>query len=435
MDRDSQLIFEAWSDMSRRTFIGALAKGAAVLSNIASATVNELPKIIPAGRNSKLPWIQVHLDGDMGVEFIADVSEKVMKGITDNVLGFSTPAAFANKINLTKDMFIDLDGSNFDGYMLYVPKASLSGKMFGMTEDGFTVGLENGYFDNLNKQIMTATFDNPDWVKNTVDKHMAVDAKYSIERGKETYEHTMGKLAPKMIDHEVKRFEDSEAAGDLQEPEEQEIKKDYQRHQLNNQYRKSTPATVQRLNPFSSPTGQGTYADLRDSFCRNKDNQLIYEAYLCEQITEKDIKPIIIPPTDLEECKAIMMKYMDDGDDAEYHGEDPEGNELEINSLEDWVNALPKEDIRHEALHSLQEKEYPGWIGSYKQIDLPGNWENIPWEKKVAYYSRPPEIMAFAFDAASNHPRAYEAIDDYQKIGGDVLGLFNRYVQEYRQRL
>jgi len=37
----------------------------------------------------------------------------------------------------------------------------------------------------------------------------------------------------------------------------------------------------------------GGYEYMKDNFCRDKDSQLIYEAYLCEQITEKDIKPII----------------------------------------------------------------------------------------------------------------------------------------------
>ena len=156
---------------------------------------------------------------------------------------------------------------------------------------------------------------------------------------------------------------------------------------------------------------------------KDRDQQLIWEAY-------DSRKPGLVPPKSLSECVALIKQYMNNPD------EEWNTNDGEVSGIDEWIAALPKEDYRHEAIHALQMKEWPGWIESFGEIDLPpGDFGKLPAEQMVSYYSRPPEIMAFAFDVASGHPKAQENIDIYQKIGGDVFELFNKYIQEYKQKL
>lgn len=80
-------------------------------------------------------------------------------------------------------------------------------------------------------------------------------------------------------------------------------------------------------------------------------------------------------------------------------------------------------------------KDTPNIFNGLPSIDLDDNWETTPWNKKVVYYSRPPEIPAFAYDFATNHPKAKEVWDDYSKIGGNVFNKFVSYVKYYKKNI
>ena len=141
---------------------------------------------------------------------------------------------------------------------------------------------------------------------------------------------------------------------------------------------------------------------------------------------------IIVPPTDLQKCKELIA--------AQFEGEGPfvymkDGEEIETNDSQEWVESLPKEQLRHEAIHAIQDKQIPQIFDGLPELDLDGvDWDdfkNNPSKKKT-YMSRHPEIMAFAFDAAYGID-AEDTIKEYERIGGEVLSLFQYYVKEYKK--
>ena len=149
---------------------------------------------------------------------------------------------------------------------------------------------------------------------------------------------------------------------------------------------------------------------------------------------EKEIEPypIVVPPTDLEQCKQLIAKGMKD--DGPFNYADENGKETQTDDVNDWVDHLPKEILRHEALHVLQDQQCPQISDGLPPLDyLDGvdwdDFDNSPNEKKK-YMSRHTEIMAFAFDTV----RGKDAEDNtrrYKVIGGEAEKLFKHYVREY----
>ena len=139
---------------------------------------------------------------------------------------------------------------------------------------------------------------------------------------------------------------------------------------------------------------------------------------------------IIVPPTDLEKCKNLIGDTFE-GDGPFNYVED--GKDVETDDARDWAEHLPTEQLRHEAIHALQDKQIPEIFKDLPELDLDGvDWDNFddnPDKKKV-YMSRHPEIMAFAFDTA-NGIEAEDSIKEYERIGGSALKLFQHYVKEY----
>ena len=140
------------------------------------------------------------------------------------------------------------------------------------------------------------------------------------------------------------------------------------------------------------------------------DSHLIWEAY-----SRISTAPVIIPPSDPKEQYELIVKYLD----------------------KSFADSLSSEELAHESIHAIQVRDdilNPNKIK--EEIDLEGvDWDNFEAdrERKRAYFSRPPEIMAFAYDVAAQTNKWQTTVKEYQDIGGEVLQVFERYIKEYQR--
>lgn len=142
--------------------------------------------------------------------------------------------------------------------------------------------------------------------------------------------------------------------------------------------------------------------------------------------------PVIVPPSDLNKCiELVADQFKDDGPFVYIKN----GKEYETDDSREWVESLPKEQLRHEAVHALQDQQIPQIYDGLPALDLDGvdwdDFDNNPAKKKK-YMSRHPEIMAFAFDAAHGIDTE-KNMKEYERIGGEVEKLFHHYVNEYKK--
>lgn len=151
--------------------------------------------------------------------------------------------------------------------------------------------------------------------------------------------------------------------------------------------------------------------------------------FLQEQSMPK-VWPIQIPPNDIAACKKLILTYMDDPE-AEYYSDDER-----VFDIDEWVNSLSNNTIKHEAIHALQNKNIPDIYQGLSSLEY---MNSIDWRDSEAliddpnyqmYLSRAPEIMAFAYDAA-NGIDTKEIIAKYKKIGGAVEYQFKHYYNQY----
>lgn len=142
--------------------------------------------------------------------------------------------------------------------------------------------------------------------------------------------------------------------------------------------------------------------------------------------------PLIYPPHDLQRCKDLLLA--DVGEEQTFTYE-KNGEEVTTDDVQEWVDNLPDYTLRHEALHTLQKQQIPEIFKNLQDVDLDGvDWNdfNADHEIKGVYFSRHPEIMAMAFDAARG-VETEEDIREYERIGGAPLKLFQYYMQGYRK--
>jgi len=185
---------------------------------------------------------------------------------------------------------------------------------------------------------------------------------------------------------------------------------------------------------------------------RDIDAQLIWEAFkgddrdddrVAQLYSIENRKPALVPPAGKEEAKKLMMAQPSLNDpDVEFHAD---GEEWSKGTPEDHKNKFidavftDTDDIwQHEAIHALQEIKYPGWgeevTKAFGQIDLADRFDDSTWSQKAAYFSRPTEIMAFAFDVAANKPTKQQTLDDYKRLeesNPEAYELFKQYVDDY----
>ena len=185
------------------------------------------------------------------------------------------------------------------------------------------------------------------------------------------------------------------------------------------------------------------------------DTQLIWEAFkdddrenrVSRMYSIENRKSALVPPASKEEAKKLMMAQPSLNDpDVEFHVDDEEWSkgtpEDHKNKFIDAVFTDTDDIWQHETIHAMQEVKYPGWgeevQTAFGPIDLADKFDDSTWAQKAAYFSRPTEIMAFAFDVAANKPTKKTTLDDYKRLGEsnpEAYELFKQYVNDYHQSL
>ena len=161
-----------------------------------------------------------------------------------------------------------------------------------------------------------------------------------------------------------------------------------------------------------------------------------------EYLTEGDEEiKVLIPPTSLAAGRELIATTAMPGQDLEdefeftVHGEE----EPRKGTYADFVETLDDDVVAHEAIHALQMRELPELYDGLPPVDLGSSFEESSTEQQQKYYSRPPEIMAFAYDYAANITSGGvspdELYQDYEEVGGEVFEIFKKYVEAYKKRL
>tara|TARA_R110000751_G_C13456767_1_gene444853 strand:- start:8 stop:532 length:525 start_codon:yes stop_codon:yes gene_type:complete len=164
-----------------------------------------------------------------------------------------------------------------------------------------------------------------------------------------------------------------------------------------------------------------------------------WRQYLNE--TEEEVR-VLVPPSSLEAGRELIATTAMPGQDLEdefeftVDGED----EPKTGTHADFVKTLKDDVVPHEAIHALQMREMPELFKGLPEIDLGDSWEESSPAQIQRYYSRPPEIMAFAYDyvadvGASSGSTREELYNSYEEIGGDVFETFKKYIEAYKKQL
>ena len=111
---------------------------------------------------------------------------------------------------------------------------------------------------------------------------------------------------------------------------------------------------------------------------------------------------------------------------------------------------LDDADVAHEYIHSQQEVKIPNIFKNLPDIDLPEKWSDGSDEQFIKYFSRPPEIMSHAYDAAMYYKK-YGKFDTRDvrtdgpgtgfyyfykdKIGRDVFDTYKYYIKQYMEKI
>jgi len=153
---------------------------------------------------------------------------------------------------------------------------------------------------------------------------------------------------------------------------------------------------------------------------------------------EEEPLTILMPPTDLKSARDLIIKHTETDEDGKFEFNTPQGEKR--GTPEEWVDMhVDPSQFPHEAIHMLQQEKMPELFDGLPFIDLPDEWSDATDEQKEIYYSRPPEIMAFAYDYAASvttpDGAPDEIYEDYEKIGGEVFETFKKYVEAYKKKL
>lgn len=140
--------------------------------------------------------------------------------------------------------------------------------------------------------------------------------------------------------------------------------------------------------------------------------------------------PVQVPPKSKKECIKICSKTkMAEG--PWFINTSDKDDDKEV-SFEDAIKEWDIETTRHETVHALQEINIPGIFKGLPELSH--KFVSSEKYKQKHYYSRPPEIMAFAYDTAMGVDAAKNE-KTFKAIGGEVYDLFTHYVQEYKKVL
>ena len=166
-----------------------------------------------------------------------------------------------------------------------------------------------------------------------------------------------------------------------------------------------------------------------------------WRKYLDEDDGDEEVR-VLVPPSSLEAGRKLIATTAMPGQDLEDEFEFtvPGEEEPKMGTYADFVKTLDDDIIPHEAIHALQMREMPEILKGLPEIDLGDSWETSSPAQQQKYYSRPPEIMAFAYDyvadvGASSGATREELYNAYEEIGGEVFETFKKYIEAYKKRL
>ena len=156
---------------------------------------------------------------------------------------------------------------------------------------------------------------------------------------------------------------------------------------------------------------------------------------------DEEIK-VLIPPSSLAAGRELIATTAMPGQDLEDEFEFtvPGEEEPKTGTYADFVKTLDDDVVPHEAIHALQMREIPELFNGLPEIDLGDSWEESSPGQQQKYYSRGPEIMAFAYDyvadvGASSGATREELYNSYEEIGGEVFEMFKKYIEAYKKQL
>ena len=136
---------------------------------------------------------------------------------------------------------------------------------------------------------------------------------------------------------------------------------------------------------------------------------------------------IIIPPTKIEELEELVSQLVD--------GEETSEDDMTKQWIADAKSGKDIGTLGHEAIHQLQPNKM---FNKLPDLDFLGDPE-VKWddfvedvERKQYYYSRPGEIMSFAWSYFINKDESIKK--EYKRIGGDVNKVFLSYVDKYSKK-
>lgn len=173
-------------------------------------------------------------------------------------------------------------------------------------------------------------------------------------------------------------------------------------------------------------------------------------------ITEKTRRQVLVPPRSI----AAGRKFMGDNPPDGIKPDDMidmniKGKNIKI-KYKDSMSPQFMDDtiVPHETIHAMQDVHMPELFQGLPDIDLADKFSDSTDEQFKKYFSRPPEIMAHAYDAAvyykqhkefnlnedEHDPEMSDKASNgfyplYKNIGGDVFEQYMDYVKQYLEKI
>ena len=147
-------------------------------------------------------------------------------------------------------------------------------------------------------------------------------------------------------------------------------------------------------------------------------------------LEKKDVEPydIQLPPRSKKECLEILNKSSMASEEWTMM---VKGKPVKM-PAEKAFKKMNITTIRHETVHAMQELNIPGILKNLPSLE--GKAMASEKNKKKYYYTRHPEIMAYAYDTSMGI-NAEKTKKIYQSIGGREHELFIYYLELYKKAI
>ena len=149
-----------------------------------------------------------------------------------------------------------------------------------------------------------------------------------------------------------------------------------------------------------------------------------------DNLLRRTIKPlkVIVPPANVNDLRKILEEQ------HKTAGPASKDNMVENEYIKPAIEGKDIGIIGHEAIHALQGKT-TDLLKNLPPLDLGDpevDWDNFDndIERKKFYYSRPPEIMAFAWTYIINKDDTIKK--EYARLDKKIYAIFVNYVNQYK---